>query len=315
MNDDLQPDEKDLRLARDIGELAENGNAASRGSASADPFAHALAVYREAYVREGRSPSSAEKNWARVVEETMPTRRQTPIFRLPVLRYAAAAAVILAAVALSFYLRPAPEWQLVASSGEAIEIVETGDGSRLILRPNSRLLAGREARHYRLEGEVHATVVHAPDRPFRIETEAGTVVVLGTRFIARTWDTGLDVYLEEGRVRLETARDTLELAPGEKGEARAGDLRRIESPTHVSLASAWLDGQIVLSERSLASVARELAHHYAVTIAGYFPDEVTLSGRLLLDDVNTTLANVAAVAGGRFEKRGPAQYVYVADHP
>lgn len=142
------------------------------------------------------------------------------------------------------------------------------DGTVVRLGPQSRLwLSGRgRTREVSLRGRAFFAVAKDPTRPFRIETTAGEVEVLGTRFEIKTADDDMRVVVVEGRVAL--------AGRGGRAEVRAGEMRRIVAGTALpaveipDIASTvnWLGDFLAFQETPLGDAAREIERLYATRI-------------------------------------------------
>jgi len=187
-------------------------------------------------------------------------------------------------------LRETPAWQLASAdertaTGERRELV-LPDGGRLTLNTASAvdLRYGATERLVRLlAGEVF--IATAPDpagRPFVVETPAGRVQALGTRFALRCLDAATRVQVFEGAV---------ELRPRDGGVARrleAGfqglfDTTATGAPEALDdAAAAWMRGLLVAERMRLDDFLAELSRYRrgvlrcdpavaALRVSGVFP--------------------------------------------
>ncbi|MCK5649972.1 MAG: FecR domain-containing protein, partial [Gemmatimonadetes bacterium] len=90
--------------------------------------------------------------------------------------------------------------------------VTLGDGSFVRLAPDSRLRAWSTvaSRRVALSGRAFFAVSHDSDRPFTVETEAGVVRVLGTRFELSQSQQNLRTVVVEGRVAVSNDNGAVE---------------------------------------------------------------------------------------------------------
>ena len=193
-------------------------------------------------------------------------RTATPILRGG-RRWAAAAALLLA-VAGGVAWGPALRDDLMADQRTAVgerRTVELADGSRVTLNTGTALAvdldpALRRVRLFR--GEAYFDVVRDPARPFRVETPAGSVEVLGTRFNLRLRDGRATVTVAEGRVAARPASGgpAQVLGPGEESIVTAA---AAGTPVAVDRAAgeAWRHGRLVFYRASLADVVAELERY------------------------------------------------------
>ena len=207
-------------------------------------------------------------------------------------------------VALQWAERNAPT--VVASASGEIETWTGPDGSTVALRPQSQLVRQGGERAYALTGEAFFDVESDPSRPFTIETAAGDVRVLGTRFNVSTWGGETHVYVEEGRVEISSRSNALVLNAGEGGVLLGASAERLRSPE----ADAFLDwqrGEAVFSRESVQRVASEIEHHFAVVVR--LPPGVgreTVSGVIALDSAPQALEQLGRILGGTFQREGGA---------
>ncbi len=336
MNDEtmLPDDDRDLRLARRLGERLAEGRISEPSAVSSDEEEAALfeALMRfRAETAEEVAPEVSERVWAKVmrriegergrVRERRPLRLVRPSFPAmrPVWPWAAVAATVLVLVAVGWWLaRPSAPAPVAVAGAEAVRFV-AADGSTVTLRPHSRLYAVRADEtemRYRLEGEAFFDVTPNPARTFAVEAGQGVVSVLGTRFDVSTWGMATTVYLEAGRVRFErpATGEAVVLEPGERSTITPRGALLVPEPAPADEYLDWLRGEMTFTQRPLSLILAELAHHYG--IAFDVPPSVaheTLTGRILLGPPEQTLRDLGVVMGGRFEKAGEHLYRFVPD--
>lgn len=144
--------------------------------------------------------------------------RQHPAawWRAPVVRWAAAASLVLGGALAVMWPRPQPlttasagaaSW-VQQQAGKQAQLLTLADGSRVTLYPGSSLryragLAGPQ-REVRLTGEAFFQVAKNPSRPFLVYTEQLVTTVLGTSFRVRAYDgRPNEVAVEAGRVSVQ----------------------------------------------------------------------------------------------------------------
>lgn len=157
---------------------------------------------------------------------------------------------------------------------EAVADLRTGTGERLryLLQDGSRLalnsgsaanlrFSATERRIQLLAGELLLDT--APDlarRPLLVETAAGEIQALGTRFVVRDVEGGTCVELYDGGLELRPRRVSgLRLRAGEGcwfSAARLGDVRRADP-----YASDWNENRLVAERMPLGRFLAELSRH------------------------------------------------------
>ena len=294
----LPDNDPDASLARRINE--------GSGLDGEDALEQALVNYRDAAREIVPSSRFSTTLWKRVSPR--------PAAKLIVLRRAlAAAAVVLVGFGIWALYPSGPS--LVASALDEKQLVELDDGSRVTLRPNSKLFSSAE-NNYLLEGEAFFEVTHNPERRFVVATGSGRVSVLGTSFVVSTWDYETNVFLKEGVVTFEHARSAAldTLLPGQELLATSGGHTVKKSYSDGEDAMDWISGTLVFRAKPLRRIADELENHYGITVV--VPESIeteTLSGRIALSDSQTSLQDLATVLGGRIERGGASTFTLVFD--
>ena len=130
-------------------------------------------------------------------------------------------------------------------------------------------------------------MVSNQNRVFRVETETGSVQVLGTEFLVRSTPDHMEVYLLEGRVAVSDryCRRKYPAATRSGCAVDASGLQELAGTSWQDYAlGGWTTGQLVADGRSVEEVIRELEFHFGIQIrvpAG-LGDE-TLGGTFPLD--------------------------------
>ena len=192
-----------------------------------------------------------------------------------VIRWMAAAAVVVALVATGLFFRQQPLTITAPDGGMAS--VDLPDGSQIQLAGGSTLTYGRrfeaETRRVQLNGEAFFDVAKA-GTPFVIETFNATVTVLGTSFNVQAWPDAPEaetvVIVETGVVEV-TARQTpetaLRLAAGEAARVAALDA---DSTPQVfadpDAALAWRNGPFIFINQPLGVMFDEIEQRFGIKI-------------------------------------------------
>ncbi len=214
----------------------------------------------------------------------------------------AAAGLALAAI-LAAWPGPSSE-SLVTTAGQR-RAFTLADGSRVELNANTSLLVenGRSERRVRLaNGEAFFVVSKDKDRPFIVDTPAGSVRVTGTIFNVRTQSSSdLDVTVVEGSVQVRAgssgslADGPVHLGAGsELTEAPGAGVRvRALGNADVDDAVAWRRGEIVLKGAPLSEALARFAHYHGRLIsASPAAASVAVGGRYHLDDLDGFLSDI-----------------------
>jgi transmembrane sensor len=173
----------------------------------------------------------------------------------------AAVAIGLQAVADSSGTGPAATY--ATGVGES-RTVTLGDGSFVRLGPDSRIQdwSTEASRRVALSGRAFFAVSHDLDRPFTVETEAGVVRVLGTRFELFQSRENLRTVVVEGRVAVSNDNGAVEVTKGSVATVIGGGAPRSEISDDVYSLLSWPEGVLVFQGTPLRQVAEEVSHHF-----------------------------------------------------
>ncbi|MEG0555656.1 MAG: FecR domain-containing protein [Comamonas sp.] len=141
------------------------------------------------------------------------------------------------------------------------------DGGRVTLNSGSAINLRFDAERRVLQlvrGEILVqTAKDALQRPFLVETSAGTVRALGTRFTVRVHsDASVEVGVLQGAVELRAIDAPAQLRVLHAGEAARFTHTQVEAATPLDVnAGAWADGMLVVAQMRLDDFLAELARH------------------------------------------------------
>lgn len=322
------PSEKDLKLARKTGRLLKKGEPLSGldDSLEADllRFKDAAGGYPEKELAESR-----KRSWGKIHSaiqqsdiNSSSTKKQNKLvhhigFSSPVWKIAA---VFLMAILLSVFiytLRPDEPVQIAQAVNENTT-VNLDDGSTVVLRPNSLLYEitnDEDQEIYRLEGEAYFSITKQENRAFIVDAGSGYIEVVGTEFNVNTWDDSTRVYLETGALLISSADQSNQITLQSGQFSSISDDLRITTPSEADghTLTAWKRNELILDNRSSASVFRELEYHYSIQIEA--PESIRkekLGGSLSLSDQNSTLQNLAVVLDGEFQSIESNRFKFVS---
>ncbi len=189
--------------------------------------------------------------------ETVPAaavRGKSPIQQA----WAVAAMVVLALGGLLFFLLHEPGVYRTAKGEQ--QSVRLADGTIVHLNSDTALQVADSVRAVSLrQGEALFEVYSDPARPFHVNTGAGVVRVLGTRFNVRSHAEYVRVAVLEGRVEVESPRGEIRLLSA--GHATAWAVGGaftvpVESFDHRTVL-AWREGKMVFDATPLSDVVEE----------------------------------------------------------
>jgi len=183
------------------------------------------------------------------------------------LKGAAAAAVLLVAVGIGWWMAPAG---LLADHRTAVgerRTIALQDGSQVELGAMTALdiaFSARERRITLLSGEAFFTVTKDADRPFIVAAENGEVRVLGTAFDVKI-DDGVRVAVAENAVQVRADGPASMSTPVTvtEGQAVRYDAQGVSEVTAADLDSiqAWRQDQLIFRDVPLNTVLAELQRY------------------------------------------------------
>jgi transmembrane sensor len=176
----------------------------------------------------------------------------------------------------------------------AIRDVRLPDGSRLWLNTDSavnRRYTDSERRLTLIAGEI-ALETAVDSRPLVVDTPAGAVRPVGTRFGVRLTENGARVIVHEGRVTLHPRQEKSAGTAVEPSQARRFDAETAYPARAVDRdETAWTRGMLIADGMPLDAFLDELAR-YRTGVIRYGPEagELRLVGAYPLDDTDRVLA-------------------------
>ena len=164
--------------------------------------------------------------------------------------------------------------------------VRLPDGSLVFLNASSRLSYPTQfkanERKVQLEGEAYFEIAADKQKPFRVESRAQVVEVLGTHFniTAYPGDQIVRTTLLEGSIKLFGVSQSALLVPGQQAQQRNGNLK-IASAVDLEEVIAWKNGYFKFND-NLESIMNKVARWYNIEVDYEFrPDPgLTFSGKI-----------------------------------
>ncbi|OQW30873.1 MAG: hypothetical protein A4E19_09005 [Nitrospira sp. SG-bin1] len=213
-----------------------------------------------------------------------------PVFALrwPIL---AAACIVLAAI-LADHVDVTTGWQADYRTGSGERrTVELPDRSIVTLNTQSAiaLLFDDGVRRVRLlKGEVLFNVQQNAARPFIVDSTATAVRAVGTTFVVRAQSSGEQITVLEGAVEVHSHGQTtspVAVTAGSQIRTEHGHMGRPHS-VNVPVASAWLQGRLIVNGVPFAQVLEELRRYHPGTIVllNQRVGETNVTGTYNVDD-------------------------------
>lgn len=147
-----------------------------------------------------------------------------------------------------------------------------------------------ENRIVRLDGEAFFKV--KPGSTFVVETDYGTVTVLGTSFNVLARDGRFEVSCYTGKVKVAASdKEELVITAGEQSiKGKADESMRLDKFIPISDSPEWTSGKFNFDDRPLAEVVAELERQYAIRVkldAGL--EKLKYTGLFETGDLDTAL--------------------------
>ena len=188
------------------------------------------------------------------------------------------------------------------------------DGTKVSLNANSTLkFDKREPRSVSLAGEAFFEVQKKPatNAVFEVHTSDLSVLVLGTSFNVNTRNERTQVFLEEGKVKLnvkDLEQPSIEMDPGDL-VAYSKKLNRLqENKKGISglEVASWKSGILQFNDTPLLTALLEIEHVYGIhfEIRADNLEKETLSGGVPSNDLETTLNALRDIYGLQFKLEG-----------
>jgi ferric-dicitrate binding protein FerR (iron transport regulator) len=223
------------------------------------------------------SPASIPPSAASIIARANATRRPPSArsLRPPRLRVwlswgaLAAAAVIAGFLGLRVVRQRATDAtyaaQPLATGPSGLTTVSLLDGTVVRLGPNSTLRVARDpaARVVFLTGRAFFAVAHRDGAAFRVRTDAGEVVVTGTRFAVEAKGRSMRTMVLQGTVAAVAGGHRALVHAGQAGQVTDGDSPQVgEIGDAFGDIDAWVGDLISFEATPLDEVALELGRHY-----------------------------------------------------
>ncbi|MDN3677872.1 FecR family protein [Flavobacterium paronense] len=183
------------------------------------------------------------------------------------------------------------------------EIAENGKKTSFSLPDNSQIVlnSGSEIeykqwnwdnnRKLNLQGEAYFKVAHG--KKFQVNTNLGTVTVLGTQFNVKARKNRFDVTCYEGRVKVNYNNKEVIIT---KGTSVTFDNEYFDRKNITAQKPEWTVNEIVFKKEKLQSIVDELQRQYSCEITLNCKENTQLfSGTLPTDDINTALGVVCSI--------------------
>lgn len=151
-----------------------------------------------------------------------------------------------------------------------IEEIQLPDATKVVLQANSTLKVPKQwkatdNREVWLEGEAFFDVTTSTSR-FIVNANEFEVEVLGTEFNVLSRKNTKRVALQEGKIKLATSSQIVELAPNELLTYETTSKQFIKSTTSAVTHTAWTEKALYLNQMNLSELIRMIEDNYGYTI-------------------------------------------------
>jgi transmembrane sensor len=151
--------------------------------------------------------------------------------------------------------------------GDEVVTTMLSDGTVVRLAGSSRLrFSTGSGRDVELDGQAFFAVRPGQREPFRVQTSAGGVTVLGTRFDVVARGGRIDVVVVEGSVAIGEGNQRVTVGPSERGRASAGEPPVVEPIDDAFEATRWIGAFLAYESTPLAEVAAEISSRFDLEI-------------------------------------------------
>jgi transmembrane sensor len=195
------------------------------------------------------------------------------------------------------------------------EVLTLADGSQVELNTDTAIrvdLQSAKRTVTLIRGEAFFQVQHDVARPFVVIAGEQRITDLGTKFLVRERDDGVEVALLEGRAHVEGTNASVHpqsaiLTPGDVVMATSSTMVLMKkSDVQLRNAAAWRKGVLVFDHTTLAAAADEFNRYNQtkLIIADSRAGRRILGGTFPTNDIADFTRLVAAVLDLRVERRG-----------
>ncbi|WP_165840854.1 FecR family protein [Larkinella punicea] len=233
----------------------------------------------------------------------LPVSKSGRVMHLPVVRWAAAAIVLLVSGLLLYPYLTGP--QTIRTSYGEQRTVELPDGSVVTLNGNSSLRFSDDwdetgQRDVWLEGEAFFGVQHTRNhQKFIVHTpDQLAVEVLGTRFNVQNRRGTTQVVLQEGKVRVTNpAQQTYTLKPGDEVRYTQVTKQLTSVRANLSHELAWRTSILLFTDQPVSEVLQEIrdSHGLQVELRNPTVGRELFSGSIPADDVKQVLSKIEKI--------------------
>ncbi|SMD00622.1 FecR family protein [Pedobacter nyackensis] len=203
-----------------------------------------------------------------------------------------AAMLVLVAAGWSLYSILSPVSYIDFTAGNAVTTKVLPDGSALTLNKNAKISYANNFQNNRSihleKGEVFFNVVHDESRPFVIDVDQISILVVGTSFNIKHLKSQTEVIVETGIVKVSLGNDHINLQKGEKAIIKNYADKLIKEPSTDQLYNYYRSKEFNANNTPLWKMVELLNEAYDANIILNDPAISNLT-------LNTTLKTTASL--------------------
>lgn len=237
-----------------------------------------------------QSEISEEDAWLRFKERTNIKQAATGKLKPKYNWLKIAASFILIAAGWSVYTLLSPVSYIPVATGNVVTTKVLPDGSALTLNKNSRIRYAdnfKNNRSIHLEkGNVFFNVAHNKTKPFVINVDKVSVLVVGTSFNIKHLSNITEVIVETGIVKVSLGKNEINLYKGEKIIIKKNSKELIKTPNTDLLYNYYRSKEFITNNTPLWRLILVLNEEYHTNIVINDPDIKNLT-------INTTFKTTA----------------------
>lgn len=177
------------------------------------------------------------------------------------------------------------------------------DDSHVVLNSGSSVHYSKwgwsQNRALELSGEAYFKV--AKGKKFEVQTDLGTVTVLGTQFDVKARKDRFDVVCYEGRVRVNYQNHEVIITKGKAVSFEKGN--QLSIPDHQNTYPSWMTGEFSFVQEHLSGIIDEIERKFDVHIDCTNPNQTQLfTGTIPQSNLDQALAIIAATYHLKIQK-------------
>lgn len=243
--------------------------------ANSNYFEEARSTWHAAFPAKRPRSVNIEMAWSKLKHEINPSVFKKPqrSLRPRTIHYSIAASVVFViAVGLAFYLRDGRKVrEILVSTQNTTRQIHFPDNSKIALYHNSTIsypksFDGKSREVHLATGEAFFQITPDNQKPFIVHTDVGDIKVVGTAFNVVVADGRLKVSVNEGKVMMYSANDTVMLKAGFSGEVKSGNQSIRVKDTINANEWGYATNQFVFKDTPLQEVISSIEKAHPCTI-------------------------------------------------